>query len=295
MTGGKEDAPCSEYHYREDFDVKEDVKEAFVKNGYIILRGLFSEAEITKLRLALENDEGVMTQHYGRDDGAGRRTKAVLWNHPGNDITGVVARTEKVAGTFEKLLGGEVYHYHAKVIMKEPNTGGAHIWHQDYGYWYENGCLFPDMGTVWVALDPAKKINGCLQVLQGSHRLGRLDHVTVGQQVGADTERVDQASKVCPLIYVEMEPGDALFFHCNVLHRSDQNSSDLRRWAYLVAYNKADNNPVYKHHHPQYTPLDKMPNSAIMKCSTDTDMAGKDFFKGPSGDFSLEKVQNKKA
>ena len=33
-----------------------------------------------------------------------------------------------------QLLGDEVYHYHAKLIMKDANTGGAHIWHQDYGY-----------------------------------------------------------------------------------------------------------------------------------------------------------------
>ena len=33
-----------------------------------------------------------------------------------------------------QLLGGELYHYHSKVIQKEARTGGAHIWHQDYGY-----------------------------------------------------------------------------------------------------------------------------------------------------------------
>ena len=52
-----------------------------------------------------------------------------------------------------------------------------------------------------------------------------------------------------------MEPGDALFFHCNVLHRSDQNKSDRRRWAFLVAYNRASNDPVIKHSHPNYTKL----------------------------------------
>ncbi len=52
-----------------------------------------------------------------------------------------------------------------------------------------------------------------------------------------------------------MDPGDALFFHSNVLHRSDQNRSNHRRWAFLVSYNRASNNPVVKHHHPQYTKL----------------------------------------
>ncbi len=43
----------------------------------------------------------------------------------------------------EKLLGGEVYHYHSKMIMKDAKVGGAWAWHQDYGYWYQNGVLFP--------------------------------------------------------------------------------------------------------------------------------------------------------
>ena len=53
-------------------------------------------------------------------------------------------------------------------------------------------------------------------------------------------------------------PGDALFFHSNVLHTSDQNNSDMRRWAFLCSYNRRDNNPIIKHHHPQYTPLKKV-------------------------------------
>ncbi len=36
----------------------------------------------------------------------------------------------------EALLGGhEIYHYHSKLMMKDPLTGGAFRWHQDYGYW----------------------------------------------------------------------------------------------------------------------------------------------------------------
>ena len=54
--------------------------------------------------------------------------------------------------------------------------------------------------------------------------------------------------------------GDALFFHCNLLHCSSANQSTARRWAFLCAYNRADNDPVMKHHHPNYTPLQKVSN-----------------------------------
>jgi hypothetical protein len=33
----------------------------------------------------------------------------------------------------ETLLGGDVYHYHSKMIMKDAKATGAWTWHQDYG------------------------------------------------------------------------------------------------------------------------------------------------------------------
>ena len=52
------------------------------------------------------------------------------------------------------MLDDEVYHYHSKMIMKDPRVGGAWTWHQDYGYWYQNGVLWPDLVSVFIAVDP---------------------------------------------------------------------------------------------------------------------------------------------
>ena len=43
--------------------------------------------------------------------------------------------------------------------------------------------------------------------------MGRIDHGKVGDQAGADLERVEQAKRFCPLLHVVCDPGDALFFH----------------------------------------------------------------------------------
>jgi len=186
-----------------------------------------------------------------------------LWNQPGNGIYGMVARSRRIVDSMEKILNGEVYHYHSKMILKDPEVGGAWTWHQDYGYWYQNGALFPLMSSVMIAVDPATRQNGCLQVLKGSHQMGRLDHELTGEQAGANMERVEEAQKVLDHVHVEMEPGDGLFFHCNLLHRSDRNASADSRWSLICCYNAARNNPFKESHHPRYTPLDKVADTAI--------------------------------
>ena len=45
-----------------------------------------------------------MEHSYGRDDGEGGTVKVCLWNQPGDDVTGIIARSEKMAGTFEQVI-----------------------------------------------------------------------------------------------------------------------------------------------------------------------------------------------
>jgi len=144
---------------------------------------------------------------------------------------------------------------------------------------YNNGCLKPEMGTVMLALDRCHEGNGCLEVLRGSHQVGRIEHKAVGEQTGADLERVSHLAKRYPLDHVELEPGDACFFHCNLLHQSGANKSADRRWCFLVSFNSKDNDPVYSHHHPRYNPLPRLPEDSIDKAASglDVDPGAKDF------------------
>ena len=236
----------------------------FERDGYVLARGLFDAGETQLLREAMEKDPAIAAHVYNRHDATGAATRMFTWNHPGDSVYGMAARSTRMVDTMEDLLGGEVYHYHSKLTAKEPYDGGAWEWHQDYGYWYNNGCLFPLMASCMIALDRTTRANGCLQVLRGSHHMGRIDHGLLdGQQVGADLSRVEEAKKRLEIVYAEMEPGDGLFFHCNTLHRSDQNRSADRRWTLICCYNAARNDPYRDHHHPRYTKLDKVPDAAI--------------------------------
>ncbi len=244
--------------------LQKEQRQAYDRDGYILVREFFDTEETALLRAAIDKDPAIRGHFYDRGDAEGMTTKLATWNHPGDSVYGIAARSCKMVDTMEDLLGGEVYHYHSKITAKEPYEGGAWEWHQDYGYWYNNGCLFPYMASAMLALDKCTKANGCLQVLKGSHDLGRIDHGLLdGNQVGADAKRVEQAQQRLERIYCEMDPGDVLFFHCNTLHRSDQNRSPDRRWTLICCYNAARNNPFKEHHHPRYTPLEKVPDTAI--------------------------------
>jgi ectoine hydroxylase-related dioxygenase (phytanoyl-CoA dioxygenase family) len=246
------------------FILDDAARAAFHRDGYFIARGLFDAEETALLRAAMETDPEVRRNLYDRFDSGGKATKMVSWNHPGDSVYGLAARSRRIVDAMADLLGDEVYHYHSKLTAKEPRVGGAWEWHQDYGYWYNNGCLFPDMASVQIALDRTDRDNGCLQVLRGSNRMGRIDHKMLeGSQVGADPVRVGKALERLERVYCEMEPGDGVFFHCNTLHRSDRNESDNRRWTLICCYNARGNDPYLAHHHPFYSPIAVVEDDAI--------------------------------
>ncbi len=239
------------------------------RDGYLLLRALFDPAEMEILLRYSKSDEALLAGAVNRPDSAGNTTKLTLWNHAGDDLYSMFSRSPRIVDRMEQMLGGEVYHYHTKMMLKEPFVGGAWEWHQDYGYWYNNGCLFPYMASCLIAVDRANKANGCLQVISGSHQMGRIDHGKVAGQTGADMERVTAALQRMPLVYIECEPGDALFFHSNLLHRSDQNTSANPRWSLICCYNAARNEPYKESRHPRYSPLSTVNDDAIRNWTSD--------------------------
>ena len=229
----------------------------FREDGYLVVENLLDADEIELLRSIAKADRALERDADTRADGEGGAVRLVVRNDlPEDTVYGAIVRSRRIVLAMQQLLGDEVYHYHHKMILKEARVGGAWAWHQDYGYWYSNGCLFPDMGSCMIAVDRATRENGCLQILKGSHLLGRLDHGKMGDQTGADPERVAVARERLERVYCELAAGAAIFFHANALHRSDQNRSEHPRWAFICCYNTKHNDPYKDSNHPRYSPLD---------------------------------------
>ncbi len=270
--------------------LSEEQMEQFKVEGFLQMKALFDAEEIEMLRSTAHADRELDKHSFSRADGEGGKVRLSLWNHPGDNIYGMFARCNKMVDRAEELLGDEVYHYHSKMILKDPKIGGAWAWHQDYGYWYQNGLIFPDLVSVFIAVDKATRANGCLQVIKGSHLMGRIDHILTGDQAGADMERVNASLERMELIHCEMEPGDAIFFHSNLLHRSDQNKSENSRWSMVCCFNTKSNDPYKESHHPGYTPLKKVEDSMIKLVGKKSFEEGNQAWLDPERDASASSL-----
>ena len=105
--------------------------------------------------------------------------------------------------------------------------------------------------------------NGCLKVLRGSHLAGRITHLTVGEQQGADPERLPYILRDYEEVTLECSLGDVYFFHCNLFHASQPNTTTKARGTLLTCYNARSNNPIREHHHRCYNPLDRWDEGAL--------------------------------
>jgi len=239
----------------------------YQQQGYLVVKGFCRPDEVNKLYQTALDDDAMRKNALDLNDQSGKKTRLSLWFTPGNDVFGYLTRSERMISSVAQILDGDspVCHFHSKLMQKEPKVGGAWEWHQDYGYWYKNQFMFPDeLVSVMVALTEANKQNGCLQVIKGSHKLGRVNHGFAGEQVGADMVMVNNALKTMELVYVELEAGDALIFHSNLLHRSEANLSDRPRWSIISCYNLQSNLAYNETSTAWKVPVDVVPDSAIM-------------------------------
>lgn len=248
--------------------------EQYNTDGYLIVRGFYDEEEVSRLYRIAIDDAAISKHAINVNDSTGKRSKLSLWYKPGDDVYGLLTRGKTLVGAVDQLLERQagdvshsVCHYHSKLMQKEPRVGGAWEWHQDYGYWYKNEFLYPgQMMSVMVAITDANVENGCLQVVRGSHKIGLVEHGFSGEQVGASQHYVDLALRAMEHVFVELNAGDALFFHSNILHRSEANLSDRPRWSLISCYNRSTNIGYNESSSgsASITPIDIVPDDALL-------------------------------
>ncbi len=247
----------------------------FHEDGYIIIKNFCGKKEVEKLLLTAIRDKEKLKNPLDMSGQKFRQITIDQWFTPGNDVFGYLERSEKVVDSIAGLLDSNmpVCHIHSKVMERECVPGGKWEWHQDYAYWYTNKFKNADqMASVVVALTPFTTENGCSRIIKGSHKLGRLKHNFEGEYLGADMEVVENALKTLEIVTPELEAGDALFFHSNLLHRSEANLSGSSCWYNVSCYSSQGNISKQAVFTSWYTPVVVLPNESIL--NGDTIIAG---------------------
>ena len=228
----------------------DDQLQQYHDQGYLFVKNMLSAQELAAVQAAmpalLEGEDSHDQMHRERERSGALRQ--VYLAHRYNDAFKALSRNSKLVDPVRQVLGGDVYIWHSKLNVKDAFAGTVWLWHQDYGYWMWDG-VQPKLVSVVVFLDRSTLTNGCLMAVAGSHKLGRLEHypdevTTSYKQWCIDKQTLSRSFRDEQIQYITAEPGDAFFFHCNLIHGSGHNMSPLPRNVYIIAYNHIDNRPA---------------------------------------------------
>jgi phytanoyl-CoA hydroxylase len=160
--------------------------------------------------------------------------RKLAWYVEDSEPLRAAAMAPRLHRALDQLLGEGRVLFQDMALIKPPRIGSAKPWHQDAAYFRVG-----DPGLivgVWIALDAARRENGCMEVIPGSHLDGpavHLPHADMNQcEIRADRLRL--ADRVA----VELEPGDALIFHALLHHYTAPNRSAQRRRAIQFHYHQ---------------------------------------------------------
>jgi ectoine hydroxylase len=237
----------------------------FRSDGFLLRKDFFAVEEIQPLIDGV-NIADIEPADPASFDKRGQPQEVATWMRLGNDLCGVFPRVARMVEAAEAVLGLPVYHWHSKLATKHPGSSGSWDWQQDYGYWYGEGTLYPDFVTVAVALDRVTSDNGCLRMVRGSHRCGRIDVKKFGEARSTDPERLNWIFERHETVDCAMAPGDMVMFHSNTLHASGPNTGNRSHTLIHCTYNTVDNAPLGAALESRMIqPMVKLPDDVLVK------------------------------
>jgi hypothetical protein len=197
-----------------------DLAQDFQQNGFVRLKGFLSPAETADLLAAIQ--EAQARTAASRLDKNGMTFRHNLWRQS-QKLRDFIA-SPKVVHQLREIIGPDFWVRWDQAVEKKPG-GAAFPWHQDNGY---NG-LHDGHYQFWVAVSRMTRENGGLWLQRGSHRHGRLPHSFIGTHLSSPGD--ENAA-----VFMEADAGDAVLFSSFLLHKTDANTTDEVRLAYVIEY-----------------------------------------------------------
>lgn len=215
------------------------VKDAYDRDGFMIVRQFLSVDEITELQEQLDR--------YIRDVVPTRSLSDVFYQEPSRPETlkqmqhmehdpffGQYVHHPKWVAMAETLCGEAATCQSPEWFNKPPGVEHPTPPHQDNYYF---NLVPPNVVTLWLALDPVDDENGCLRYVTGSHRRGIRPHnatKVLGFSQGiTDYDDDDRAQEAV----IHLAPGDLVAHHGETIHRAEPNrSTDRHRRAFAMVF-----------------------------------------------------------
>jgi ectoine hydroxylase-related dioxygenase (phytanoyl-CoA dioxygenase family) len=215
--------------------VSEAELKAFQRDGFLVVRGMYSPAEIEALSAAIDElvarstETGKQMSYF--EDSLKEPGKRILSRIEKfveyQKVLGDLVHDEKMMGRLAALLGEEALLFKDKINFKMPGGGGFEA-HQDIQPGWDDYCQY--FISVLVTIDDSNEKNGCLELASGHHTRGligeRWKPLTGDQIAGID------------FVKYPMVPGDVAFFDCFVPHKSEPNLTDKQRRNLYLTYNR---------------------------------------------------------
>lgn len=230
----------------------------FGANGFIVARGLLDEAEVRALRGAIDdaaatlaNDERVIREPESN-------TVRSLFAFHQMPMLSEFAKDERLVERAQQILGPELAIHQTRVNFKLGGEGDSFAWHSDFETWHaEDGMPRMQALTAMVALTPNTPENGPLRVIPGSHTIFVATAGQTPENHHLSSLRRQEYGVPDPALLASLEkshgsrvlllePGDVVFFDCNLLHGSGKNETSVARTNAFVVYDALTNRPRLK-------------------------------------------------
>lgn len=205
--------------------------EKFEKDGYAVIKGLFSVPEVYELSVAFDRvyEEAMLHKRSFRmqnvlfniaDDAAlGPIVRMVQWPSYFNKDLERIRRDPRILQVLEPLLGSNLKQIINQMHWKPPGAAMA-----EFGFHQDSRSRRPreaykDLATSYIqtaiAIDPHREENGAMVVCPGSHHLGELPfdprrssmHVSM-----VDNDLVRLGVDPDTVVTLELDPGDLAFW-----------------------------------------------------------------------------------
>ena len=212
-----------------------DEIEAYRRDGYVVPQFRFSGEKLARLQ-QLADELIDANKEFGD-------TPMVCPHVPGGGAQGLhgnrawldYSADSDVLDMVEQIIGRDIILWGTNLFHKPSGTGRRIPYHRDGRYWPIDPLATM---TVWIAIEPTTRANGCLEIVPGSHHAGKVgDHFTSTDPSDAIPETIapdefDPAAAVS----IELEVGQMALFDVFTIHGSDANRSDTRRLGYAMRY-----------------------------------------------------------